>query len=140
MSDRVHLFSPVPWRARVDAHGYGLSSCARSELREHRLERPTQERAQEPVRCSSSSDSSIDSITRLSFARYLEQQNKEVPAAPCEPVPVHRHAPPAPVPRLDVPRLGDVPKTHRPRIDVRLRVIYRIEIPQRAGRVIDVLA
>lgn len=139
MSVVVHEGSPDPWRARVDARRTGLSSCAQSELREHRLQRRAADpRETDPVACRSPRMER----PHLSYARYLERQNLQAPSATLEPRPSHRSfaAIPAQTPRLDIPRLGDVPRLERPKQETRLRVVYRIEVPLRAGRVIDVLA
>jgi len=42
--------------------------------------------------------------------------------------------------RLDTPRLGYVPRAEHAQKETRIRVVYRIDIPLRPGRVIDVLA
>ena len=76
----------------------------------------------------------------MKFSRYLEKRNREVP----ELTPV-RHEPEAPHAREprhkrpDVPRLGDIPPVERIVLEQRIRVVYRIEVPLKAGRVIDVL-
>jgi hypothetical protein len=76
----------------------------------------------------------------MKFSRYLEKRNREVPELVLvrhEPV-----APPATEPRHkrpDVPRLGDITPVERIVPEHRIRMVYRIDVPLKAGRVIDVL-
>lgn len=109
-------------------------------------------RRERPVECASRLDDSPDTIR---FAKHLEKQNREAPrvfgpslsrepeilrsTSRSEPSNVEygriHHAPP----RLPWPRLGDVNATEVPKLERRIRTVYRIDVPLRTGRVIDVL-
>ncbi len=129
MSDVVHLVSPDHWRARVDAHRSGLSSCA-----------PVPPSfCSVPADCRVRPAACLDSNPHHSFARYL-RQDIERPAPRKHSAPVIKHIAEGPLPHLDVPRLGDIPPLERPRTETRVRTVYRIDIPLHQGRVIDILA
>ena len=75
----------------------------------------------------------------MRFEKYLEKRNREVPeVVPVSISPVHRLPDPARA-RLDVPRLGDVTPVEQTTVERRIRAVYRIDIPLRAGRVLDIL-
>lgn len=79
-------------------------------------------------------------IKPVYFSRYLRKQNLAEVSTSLSRPPTRPHADHStPQTRLDVPRLSDLPPIEQASVEVRLRVIYRIEVPLRAGRVIDVL-
>lgn len=77
------------------------------------------------------------------FARHLERQNREYPARFERSRPdgdrFDRRCLYRPARACDMPRLGDLPALEPRRIERRVRQVYRIDLPLKSGRVLDVL-
>lgn len=145
MADDVQRASLGSCRAWVDARrNPGLFSCARTELREHTLRSRRAVGCTAPDPCVSAPRAARPETHEhrpIAFGRFLKRQNLEHAEPAMGPPALARpqERPPS-LPRPDVPRLGDVTPVGVTAKEVRLRVTYKVEVPLRLGRVIDLFA